>query len=806
MAESMTGKLIYKNRKRHLVFTTRKGRPWDNLINPDQLSRSLLANPHAEIEVVFELDRSGRPVRIRALDELKGDFHNPYNFIPALPRPKAGTDLDDRPAATHDRYHQDLWSGRIAVTLITQTPLLIPDAARATVGDKDHKTYPTRIDSEGRPYLPRTSIKGMLRSAYEAVTNSRMGVFAGHENPLAYREPAGKDSESRRPIHPARVEKKDGKLQFRIMPKDLGKPSSQSKLLKAYNDSSSKDKGAKQVAKQYKHGNGKLPEHGQPVWVKLSGDWVSDYLPGELDCPSNEWRFGWACIAGPNISNKRAERVFLKDDDTDKFIPIDGYEKLWRDLILNYQNEHRRELDTRRRKEQSPGDYLGDIPGKTAWSRHIDPGLEDGVLREGTLCYVELDPKNSHRITALFPVSISRRLYGASPADLLEPSVKPAEHEDNLSPADRVFGWASQEGKGTYRGNLRIGPATLPPPGSLTKFEGWGLPLAILSQPKPQQSRFYVARTKDKGEKQEDGLTKSEVAYVSTKGLRGRKVYPHHAGATAAEGYWAGPMEDRTQQGISSETGTYFQEYRRPHEGNPDNERIRLDKNSGATQFEIQPDKEQRDDQNRSISSWVEPGTMFNFEIDVTNLSDVELGALLWLLDLNAGQDGLPKLFHRLGGGKPLGFGSVLLKVNWDGTRLSRGSAWEEFYSSFDIEAPRRDMNDEGKNCIELFQGAVANTYREADFNQVSFIKAFLVCAEGFNAPVHYPRARPNTDRWAEGAALPPHPGGKAYEWFKTNEQVRDKKPQYAFSLPDLANRQGLPILDIDKEERGKKP
>ncbi|MBO0799948.1 MAG: TIGR03986 family CRISPR-associated RAMP protein, partial [Blastocatellia bacterium] len=497
-------------------------------------------------------------------------------------------------------------------------------------------------------------------------------------------------------------------------------------------------------------------------------------------------------------------------DDTDTFIPIDGYEKLWRDLILNYQNEHKRDLETRRKASppQSPGDYLGDTPGKTAWSRHIDPGLEDGVLREGTLCYVELDRNNSHRITALFPVSISRRLYAASPEKLLEKSVKPAGHEDNLSPADRVFGWASQEGKGAYRGNLRIGPAMLPPPGSLTNFEGRGLPLAILSQPKPQQSRFYVARTKEKGEKQEDGLRKSEVAYVPSKGLRGRKVYPHHAGATAAEGYWAKPMEDRTQQGISTENGTFFQEYRQPHEGYPDNDKIQFDKNSDATQFKIQNDSdhEQRNDQNRSILSWVEPGTRFNFEIDVTNLSDVELGALLWLLDLNAGQDGPPRLFHRLGGGKPLGFGSVSLNVNWDRTHLSRGSAWEEFYSSFDSEAPRRDMNDAGKHCIELFQDAVAKTYREADFNQVPFIRAFLVCAEGFSAPIHYPRARPKPDQWAEGAALPPHPAGEAYEWFKTNEQLLDKKPRYAFCLPDLVTRQGLPILDIeDKEQRGRK-
>jgi len=857
MAELMTGKLIYKgeakNRKRYLVFTTKKGGTWDNPINPDLLSESLRASTEAEVEVAFELDASGRPVRVRAVGEewketapppaprrpddrgrgergrrspqrddhrsdrppqhqperLPTDFHNPYNFIPAPPRPKTGSELDDRPPVTHDRYHKELWSGRIAVTLITHTPLLVPDAARATTNDKDHKTYPTRVDKNDRPYLPATSIKGMLRSAYEAVTNSRMGIFAKHESPLAYRVSAGRDSDTRPLIHPARVEMKDGRLQFRIMSKDPRNQSDQSKPLRAYLDKNSlpkgsTDKGAGQIAKRYS--NGKLPEHGKAVWVKLSGVWVDDYVPGDLPQPSSDWKFGWACVTGPNIGNKNAERIFLKNDATDSFIPIDDYEGLWRDLILNYQSEHKRELEKRRKSKppQSPNDYLGDTPGKTGWSRHIDPNQEDGELRESTLCYVELDPNNPRKITAVFPVSISRRLYAVRPADLLDGSIKPAEHPDRLSPADRVFGWVNQNGNGAYRGNLRIGPATLPPPESLMKFDNGGLPLAILGQPKAQQARFYVARSKEFPKKQEDGITKAQAAYERTKGLRGRKVYPHHAGATAASGYWKNPMEDRTQKGIPTENATFFQEYRRPHEGYPEQGEIHLNETSGATHFKIQyrPDKEQRDDQNRSILSWVEPETKFSFEIDITNLSDVELGALLWLLDLNGGQEDQPKLFHRLGGGKPLGFGSVSLCVDWNQTRVSKGGAWEEFYSSFDSDVVRQELNDKGKHCIGLFQDAVAKAYRESDFSQVSFIKAFLVCAEGFNAPIHYPRARPKPDQWKAGAALPPHPKGQAYEWFVQNEQVRDRRPLYALALPDLASKEGLPILNLEKKEQ----
>ncbi|NEO28562.1 MAG: TIGR03986 family CRISPR-associated RAMP protein, partial [Kamptonema sp. SIO4C4] len=113
-------------------------------------------------------------------------FHNPYNFVPALPRDGVRGELGDRTPIGHGCYYENHWSGRIAVKLTTVTPLLIPDAAEMT-DNNDHKTYPVRLGADGKPYLPPTSLKGMLRSAYEAVTNSRLSVFEKHDARLAYR-------------------------------------------------------------------------------------------------------------------------------------------------------------------------------------------------------------------------------------------------------------------------------------------------------------------------------------------------------------------------------------------------------------------------------------------------------------------------------------------------------------------------------------------------------------------------------------------------------------------------------------------
>ena len=175
------------------------------------------------------------------------------------------------------------------------------------------------------------------------------------------------------------------------------------------------------------------------------------------------------------------------------------------------------------------------------------------------------------------------------------------------------------------------------------------------------------------------------------------------------------------------------------------------------------------------------------------NLSDVELGALLWLLSLS------PEHYHRLGGGKPLGFGSVRLEIA--GLDLRNGAAWRAFYKSFETApAPAFDQ----KAAIAQFQQAVADAYGDpaqaagepqSRFQRVPFIAAFLRAAEGFRdaLPIHYPRARqPN-----QQGAVPPHPEGKAFEWFVANE----RQPGDAIGLPDLVDDHGLPCLTTGKEK-----
>ena len=696
-----------------------QGQPWDR--GSATISKTATGNT------------TNRPGKVNP-----NNFHNPYNFIPALPRDKVTGDLGDSKPVGHGMYHSDRYSGRISVKLTTVTPLLIPDASLEEEDNRNnHKTYPVRLGADGQPYLPPTSIKGMLRSAYEAVTNSRLSVFEKHDARLAYRMPATKGTVAK----PARVEKRKDGLYLRIL-EDSSCVGGAAKLHRYDKNGKAPDKGEQSAALKYATTR-QLPKHGDKVRVQLSrGKVIKIDKWDSNDYPGGEWKLGWVCVTGANIGGKQNERVFIQSSSNDSIKITKNIKELWENLIADYQATHIKDLENRKRQNKSPSDYLGRDPGKTAWSRHVYD-KDQLKLREGILCYVELDGDD---VIALQPVTISRRLYDQKPSDLLPDSLHPATNKEQLSPADRVFGWVNQQGNGSYKGHLRVHSVICKDQNAVETFNSPGVPLAILGEPKPAQTRFYTAENKQ-GQPLKVGKNK-EYGYQDTeRGLRGRKVYPHHN--HLPDEYWHNPTEDRTQDAING----YYQEYRRPSSS------------------------DERDSQNRSITGWVKPNVEFNFEIDVTNLSTVELGGLLWLLSLPDGH------FHRLGGAKPLGFGSVRLEIDLQNTELKTGQEWKSFYSSLEV------VDCQSVNVQSLVANYQKTTEREygkgKPFEKISFIVAFCRCAQGYNdnVAIHYPRT-----------TVKPLAQGEAFEWFVNNEKAGGQHQGKRLSLPSLEQPASLPI------------
>lgn len=726
------------------------------------------------------------------------DFHNPYNFVPAPPRSISDPDLGDQRPVDQDAFLTDRYSGSIHVKMIAKTPLLVPDTERAQQSANGHKTFPLRVGADGRPLIPASSVRGMLRSAYEAVTNSRFGRFSReqHRDRLAFRMPAGDGLR----LIPARVE--NGQIQVLTGTSSIGAMRPNGPMYAAwlprYYRSGQVANGA------VRYGDGTLPVHGDRVrcWLELFQHHRWDRDRSQHSADFQYWRVrqvvrgsqalgnapaatppasrqggrswheplnqpivqaqGWVCVTNANINRKHDERVFFTNavGAPGPFSVTDDHRGKWRELIRNYQSIHAEDLRQRRRRNQQPDAWLGHEPGQTAWSRHVYTEA-DRELGDGTLCYVRLNADRS-AVEALFPVMIARELYSAAPWDLLYDSLRPAAAIDQLSPADRVFGWVKVDSntgsrpageRVAARGLLRVGPVrcTSSPADAVERFTEQGLPLAILSAPKPQQGRFYVARSSN-GEAQSDRLSKQAAGYSTGKGLRGRKVYSHQR--SLPDGHWTNPTEDRTQQ--PKGTPAHYQEYRRPR---------------GIS------GQEQRDTQNRSILGWVKPGAEFGFALQVHNLSAVELGALLWLL-------GLPRdRFFRIGGGKPLGFGSVRLEIVSLDVRTGneirdRYASWHDATSSRD---PRADV-------LKAFMDAVVRAYppESGGFDGVPFIRAFDTASRGHEdyLPTRYPRATES------GQPGPPNPDGESFKWFVANE-----RDDARYALPDLSNDTGLPTL-----------
>lgn len=765
---------------------TQKAKVDDRSLSPElaELKKKSIYHFQQPVEVALQfrtLRSNGSPSTVERYSgqhehEITGDFHNAYQFVPRPPRTPVidDDDLGDHaPDVGLEVLAPDRWTGTIRVQLTTQTPLLIADAQQVrtlngeTVDDpRAHKIYPVRLDAKGMPYLPPTTLKGALRSAFEIVTNSRFGVFGGHDVPLAYRTPAGRETLD---LVPVRIEEQGGGLVARLL-------TGTTYIRKDGHPDDSLGYAAKLFAYDKKagpmpHRDSKIGslKHGQQVRARIykgKSSWlVADVKSAEEPRPllgeskSATDVDGWLSRTNKSIDGKMYEQIFFSTEPDDKQACAQltpEVLKLWEVLVANYQAEHADEI--------ARGDTKPSNLKHSKWSRHITIA-EARTLKVGDLCYARVSVDSGKPvIDELVPVMVSRQLYAVAPADCLDRSLAPAAKISELSPADRLFGWVNPAGHGALRGRVRVGRilcGAQKPEEAIELFDGDGVPLSILGPPKPQQERFYAASSAygtplARHSRRGTGFSGKDA------GLRGQKVYPHHRDLPS--GYWDSPQKDRT--GTTDEKG-WAQEYRRP------------DGTDGP-----------RSSQNRSVTSWVKAGVPFTCDLFVQNLSDFELGALLWIL-------GMPEdHFFRVGGGKPLGFGSVRIEWEPDASSLGKSEGWARHWSSLGMESADDGSAAPTAQLAGQFETRVREGYSDAIGYGADFLEAFLVASRGFHdgKPVHYPRARPGTQLKPGPQAQDPR--GENYEWFAANER-RD----YQRALPLLTEDEGLQYLPGDVED-----
>lgn len=99
----------------------------------------------------------------------------PYEFIlfPSERPPK------QKPIG-HDKYHGDRISGTLLLTLTVQTPVHVSTGVVAMGSDVgQNRIWLIKMmatDTQDNPVIPGSSLKGVVRSVYEAITNSTLAV------------------------------------------------------------------------------------------------------------------------------------------------------------------------------------------------------------------------------------------------------------------------------------------------------------------------------------------------------------------------------------------------------------------------------------------------------------------------------------------------------------------------------------------------------------------------------------------------------------------------------------------------------
>lgn len=223
---------------------------------------------------------------------------------------------------------------------------------------------------------------------------------------------------------------------------------------------------------------------------------------------------------------------------------------------------------------------------------------------------------NDEIVNRLTPAQISRSIFGQSVESLLgQTGHSPCTDTKNLCPACRLFGTVSQSGGGAVSSKLRfsdaVGTDVTLYPAKMDNEEAVPT-LKELSSPKLTSIEFYsLLRNMTGYRDQQRWDYDSDSVY-----LRGRKIYLHNPKAAVTS-------EEEIKHAVFC--------------------------TSGRTK--------------RNASMQLATGGTFAFSVYFNGITVSELKTLVWALTLGDAE-GNSSLHHKLGHGRPLGLGSVKLKVS----------------------------------------------------------------------------------------------------------------------------------------------
>jgi CRISPR-associated protein (TIGR03986 family) len=428
----------------------------------------------------------------------------PYNFVPLPERVfevVEGIEVDGRkikPWEMHDRFVPGTHSGWIDLAIETLTPLYI----RGAVGQKEDGRWNERdsrlrpdpyMTPEGRPAIPGSSLRGMVRTLVEILSFSKI-------------QPVDTGRPFFRTVAPDRIGRAYGERMRR------GAGVQGGRLCREGNEWSILKCDVLRVKRSIlpsgiHQGNRPNWAHQQkPCWVEVDGDHVSRIEFGRQSGPS--WKQGNLILTG-DVPRKRREFVFLDTSPDAERVVVP--ERIWdrfhdADQITQWQGRAFPQ-------NQPPGTTTRPAPG------HFRDGEPVFFLVDDT----QKGEENPDGIVFfLGRAGMFRLPYDRSPADLVPQDLR----EVALDLAEAMFGKVGTTA--TIKGRVHFEDAVATN-GGPDWCEEVVVP-RILSAPKPTTFQHYLTQDGTKGK---DQLTTYLEGDHTT--IRGHKLYWHRGPSPVKE-------------------------------------------------------------------------------------------------------------------------------------------------------------------------------------------------------------------------------------------------------------------------------
>ena len=600
-------------------------------------------------------------------------FVNPYHFVPLENECRREINY------TEHRKQKDLKTGWIECELETLTPIFVPNTInddffkerqddkndkKITIKSYDFFSYQNnsgKVKPTNTAVIPGSSIRGVIRSAFETLTNSCMSTI--DDKQVLYKRVT-------KAAKPGRLIKENG--QWKIV-------ECEKYMVKTENCKA--DPSPKKDISDYKD--------KQEVYIKPGKRYHGKHYMPKVAAGLNEIKTDACNIKGylhkgePFGKRKHHESVFVEKDESFRISEQDV-----ENLLKNYRLYQDEAVNLHKKYEDHKG-YESNIKNAK--------NINDIDVLNGALIYYAPHDDNRYYLS---PAAIGREVFHTKLTELIQ-SYSPCHSHDKLCPACALFGFAGHKSKNNQDKTKNAIASRICFSAAKTENPSFLDPVILpeLAGPKISSTELYLKKPDGK----KVTMWNYDYAELEVKNykpeIHGRKFYWHH----------------ENMKTFDEENKTRFN-----YKNNNKDAKIPYSNRL----VKVRP---------------VNQGVKFNFRIHFNQLTENELDKLLWALSMGNNND----LAHKIGMGKPVGLGSVRIKI--DEVILRKLSVSKDSLS-YATENYGIDFNDINLGCSPDTQ------------------KAFEKIADFKNKPknIHYPYCIDE-----KGHVIPEN-----YEWFVGNKQI----------------------------------